>query len=144
MFVTRRFLILFSVLAMACSSSAPMHETIESLEGTSWTVVSIEGSALVSDSNVTVRFEAEGQMSGEAGCNQYLGSYGGQDSTLRFKLTGASKKLCGEPHGIMEQESQFLSTLDSVATFTSLKEQLEFFDADGKPVLILKAVSGDE
>ena len=139
MFFARSFLVLVSLFVVACSSSAPAHETVKSLEGTSWGVVSIEGMAVVPGTMMTVQFGADGNMNGNTGCNQFLATYAGESAMIRFELTGASKKLCHEPNGVMDQESRFLAILGVVASFESSGDQLVFVNPDGGAALTLQA-----
>ena len=140
MLAARSSLVLVSILAVACSSSAPAHDTVKSLEGTSWAVISIEGTTVLPGSMVTAHFGADGNMSGNTGCNQYLATYDGDGTMIRFDLTGASKRLCREPNGVMDQESRFLAILGLVASFESSGDQLEFVSGDGVVALTFEAL----
>lgn len=54
------------------------------LGGTSWTVVSVAGTATIADARPTMAFAADGTVSGSDGCNQYSGPFGtnGQEITV--------------------------------------------------------------
>ncbi len=54
------------------------------LGGTSWTVVSVAGTATIADARPTMTFALEGTVSGSDGCNQYSGPFrtNGQEITV--------------------------------------------------------------
>lgn len=54
------------------------------LGGTSWTVVSVAGTATIADARPTMAFAVEGTVSGSDGCNQYGGPFrtSGQEITV--------------------------------------------------------------
>ncbi len=144
MLVNRSFLVLGLFLIAACSSPSPAPDTVASLEGTSWTVVSIEETAVILDTVVTAQFGADGKMSGNAGCNRYFTSYDTEGSMIHLGLAGATKMYCNEPNGVMDQESRFLEALGLVASFESSGNQLEFVNGDGEITLRFQADMNDK
>ena len=52
--------------------------------GTSWTVISVAGTATIADARPTMAFAVDGTVSGSDGCNQYSGSFrtNGQEITV--------------------------------------------------------------
>jgi heat shock protein HslJ/uncharacterized protein YraI len=87
-------------------------------------------------SQITARFGADGSLSGSAGCNNYNGGFTGYDRTLRIHTLSASQALCGEPQGVMDQESTFLSLMRQAHSFAISAGQLEVFDAGGNRILV--------
>lgn len=109
-----------------------------SLEATPWTLVSYrdDNGSLVpvlDGTEVTAAF-VEGQVSGSAGCNNYFASYELDGKDLTLGPAGATRKMCGAPQGIMEQENAYLAALASVAGYTVKGEHLELLDAEGETV----------
>lgn len=91
------------------------------LAGTSWRVMAYNNgkgavASLVQGTTVTVVFGAEGRVSGSAGCNRYTAGYGADGANLKFTPAAATRKLCPQPAGVMEQEQAFLQALTTVAT----------------------------
>jgi heat shock protein HslJ len=111
-----------------------------SLIGTPWKLVSYldsEGALVdvLDGTEVTAAF-AEDQMVGSAGCNNYFCSYQLDRESLTFGPAGATRKMCGAPKGIMEQEQAYLAALASVVGYQIEGERLAFLDAEGAPVAV--------
>jgi heat shock protein HslJ len=85
---------------------------------------------------ITARFEANGDLSGSAGCNDYSGGFTAYDQTLRVSNLSSSQVACGDPQGIMEQEAAYLSLLSQSARFTISAGQLSVFDSAGNRILV--------
>lgn len=89
---------------------------------------------------LTARFEANGDLSGSAGCNNYSGGFTAYDQVLRVGGPLASGlAFCETPEGIMEQEQAFLSLMQSAATFQISAGQLSIFDSGGNRILVFIA-----
>jgi len=106
-----------------------------SLEGTSWKLVSYDdgSGALVSvldDTEITADL-VKGELTGSAGCNNYFASYELDGQALTIGPAGATRKMCGAPEGIMEQEQAYLSILESVTGYRSQGSQLELLGTEG-------------
>ena len=92
-----------------------------SLEGTEWTVINFNTTQAVTSpilgTEITAGF-AEGRISGSAGCNRYTAGYTvtpGSDA-MSIGPAAATRALCTEPPGIMEQEAAYLAALPTVQT----------------------------
>jgi heat shock protein HslJ len=106
------------------------------LEGTVWEVTAVNNGkqAVVSvalGTTLSAAFTEGGRMSGSAGCNRFTGTYSVQGAKISIGKLAATRRMCVEPAGIMEQEAQFLRALESAATCR--------FDGD---LLELRAESG--
>ena len=62
---------------------------------------------------ITAWFDG-GKLSGSAGCNDYTADYKRDDTELTFGPVAATKKMCAEPAGVMEQENAYLKMLAEV------------------------------
>ena len=105
------------------------------LAGTRWQVTGINNGrqALVSvlgGTTVTMAFDAEGRVSGSAGCNQFNARYEADGSKLRFLAPAATRKMC-PGDGVMAQEQQFLKALEAATTVRLEGNRVEFRDAAG-------------
>ncbi|MFC1992857.1 DUF4382 domain-containing protein [Chloroflexota bacterium] len=87
------------------------------LEDTVWVLQSYgePGSLkdVIADTEITAEFvSSEGTVKGSAGCNSYFGSYELEDSQLSIPgPIGVTEMYCAEPEGVMDQEQEYLATL---------------------------------
>jgi heat shock protein HslJ len=82
---------------------------------------------------VTVVFDpAQGRLAGSAGCNQYFASVKIDGDKLVLTPIGATKKFCGEPSGVMNQEAKFLALLQKAERYRIRGDRLTLFSAGGQ------------
>src|SRR5262245_31063314 len=126
------------LLAAGCQSAKatmsgavqPVSQAVPAgLVGTSWTAESIDGQRVLERTPSTVTFGESQRLSGQAGCNRYFGTYGLGEGTLTLKPAGATRMAC-EP-AVMDQETRFLKTLETVAAFRHDGSALLLVDATG-------------
>ena len=113
------------LLAAGCAPQlpgAPQTPPVQPpLEGTAWVLQALGDPdslkpALV-DKKVTLTFTSRAEVSGNAGCNSYGGSYeAGSDGTLEFADLYHTEMYCIEP-GVMEQEQLFLDLLNTAERY---------------------------
>jgi heat shock protein HslJ len=120
----------------------------EGLAGTNWKVVAYNNGkqavvSLLSGTEVTMQFATDGRVSGSAGCNQYTGSYTHDGSTLRFSPAAATRRMCARPEGIMEQEQQFLKSLEMVTNAMQEGDKLELRGERGQLVVSLVSMPAE-
>jgi heat shock protein HslJ len=109
---------------------------VSGLGGTTWIVTGYNNGnqavvSVLAGSELSANFSADGKLSGSAGCNNYMASYETSDKNIKISSVGSTKKACGEPNGVMIQESQFLNALKTVATYRRDGNQLELRTAEG-------------
>jgi len=91
--------------------------------------------AVLPTTPVTVLFE-NGNLTGSAGCNSYFGSYTMEGvNGITIGPLGSTLMFCGDP-GVMEQETAYLTLLQSSASYTVSGAQLTLSDAGGMPILV--------
>ena len=100
-----------------------------SLEATSWALVSLGDSDSLdlpaSGADVTIEFNAGGELRGNAGCNNYFSNnYSAAGGIFVAGAVGSTRMACGEPAGIMEQETRFLELLGAAEFSTVAGETL--------------------
>lgn len=122
------------LLLSACASGG------NSLDGTNWQLTSYqdangEMATKKPGTVVTAQFQAE-QVSGIAGCNNYSASYQVDGKRLTFGPAAATRKMCAEPAGIMDQENAYLAALNQVQTFKLSGKTLEMQAAGGETILV--------
>ena len=114
----------------------------EGLAGTSWVVNGYNNGrqavvSVLNGSELTMEFSADGRVAGYAGCNRYTGSFEQDGKALSFGPAAATRRMCIEPEGVMEQEQQFLKALETVATARQEADRLELRTADGAMAVTL-------
>lgn len=88
----------------------------------------------------TLAFEDD-KAAGNASCNQYFGSFELDGSSITFGPLASTEMFCGDP-GVMEQETAYLATLQSVDAWAIDGESLSL-TAGGSLVLTYTAISQD-
>jgi heat shock protein HslJ len=132
--------VLTGIMLAACSAPG-------GLDATSWNLESYaENGGNVVDvlpgSVVMLDFQAT-QVSGSAGCNNYSGSYQTSGGNIEFGPMAATRKMCAQPLGIMEQESAYLAALEAAAEYDLGGNRLEIKNDRGDVTLIFVRATGD-
>jgi heat shock protein HslJ len=96
------------------------------LNGTQWWLTSIDTSTVIPGSEVTAEFAinddgASGTISGSAGCNTYNAEIVG---VFQVGPPVTTKMACGNPPGVMDQETTYLAALARASSFTLAGGQL--------------------
>ena len=107
----------------------------QALAGTSWRVTAYNNGrqavvSVLSGTQLSMSFAADGRVSGSAGCNNFMGTYSASGSSLQLGPAATTRKLCAQP-GVMEQEQQFLKAMETAATIRQEGERAELRTADG-------------
>ena len=100
------------------------------LNGTSWSLSTIDETAALHGTLVTLAF-ADGQVSGSSDCNSYGGSYkvNGEKITVRSLV---STLMACQDMDIMEQEQTYMQYLQNAQTYQIDSDQLQIATIDGK------------
>jgi len=80
------------------------------LAGSEWRPEWVDGATSPSGTEVLVRFEAEGRVTGNGGCNRFFGSYKVTGDALEFGPLGATRMACPDP--IMDHETALFKVLE--------------------------------
>jgi heat shock protein HslJ len=112
------------------------------LAGTAWLATAMNGDIVLDGTTLTAAFGEDGSLDGSAGCNSYSASYMVQGTFLSITPPSATGMLCGEPEGIMEQESAFLAALQSAGSYSL--EVGELYIQDGSGATALEFVAGKQ
>jgi heat shock protein HslJ len=86
------------------ASASPTATGNTGLDGTEWTLISLNGSDVIEGTTITLSF-TDGQVGGNAGCNSYGGQYTATNETLTITDIVSTMMACTSPAGINEQES---------------------------------------
>ena len=108
----------------------------QSLAGTNWKVTGFNNGrqavvSTITGTELTLAFSNDGRYSGSAGCNNFNGAFTVQGAKVGFGPAAATRRMCAQPAGVMEQEQQYLKALQSAATASFEGERLELRTADG-------------
>jgi heat shock protein HslJ len=108
----------------------------QDLASTAWMAIGYNNGkqAVVSVSagtELTANFGKDGNLSGNAGCNDYNGPYKVTGNKITIGPLSSTRKFCNDPEGVMDQEVQYLAALQSSATYKIEGTRLELRTADG-------------
>ncbi|MCL4857844.1 MAG: META domain-containing protein [Caldilineaceae bacterium] len=114
----------------------------QNLAGTSWEVTSFNNGreavvGVLLGTDISANFGADGQVTGNAGCNDYFASYTVDGAAITIGQAGSTLRLCVDPPGVMEQEAEFLAALASAATFNVEGNLLQMRTADDQLALVM-------
>jgi heat shock protein HslJ len=130
-----------AALAAACAAAAQDQPPAQgnTLPGTEWVLVALNGNALIEGKEVTLRF-GDTSIEGSGGCNTYRGSYTASGESLSLSDVYWTEMACMEPEGIMAQEQAYFQALHATAGFRAAQDQgdgdrLELTDETGAQIL---------
>ncbi len=113
------------------------------LTGTVWMLESymnVDGTMAepLATAPVTAEF-ADGSVGGTSGCNTYNAPYVTDGPSFTVSMPIVTMMFCGEP-GVMDQESRYLSLLQTAAGYVVSGDKLTVTDSSGQEILIFRAV----
>lgn len=113
------------------------------LRETQWVLTSLVGHDPIAGSQITLDFGV-GDLTGSTGCNTYgtvsdpvnpsfSGGpyYATRDGQLHFPDVWLTAIHCAEPVGVMEQETEYLAALHSIAHYAVIGSELRLTDDQG-------------
>ena len=114
------------------------------LAGTSWVVIGHNNGrggvvSSIIGTEMTAAFGPDGTVSGSAGCNRYNAGYQLDGNGISIGLPAATRRFCGEPEGIMEQEQEYLTALGTAAIYRMTGDRMEMRTAQGSIVATFEA-----
>ncbi len=127
-------------LLAACTSTTPAgpaSTATPALDGTSWTVTGINGTAPLSGHEPTMEF-AGTTVAGLASCNRYNAAFTQDGSAVTITPGVTTQMACAED--VMAQEHAFTVALTQVSGVRAVGNNVELVDASGRSVLALAAV----
>lgn len=115
-----------------------------SIAGT-WNLVStFSGGKAVSElsgTTIMATFSDTGTVSGSAGCNNYVATCQVTGKNIAIGKPAKGTTNCGSPTGVMDQETMYLSNLQSASTYAIVGDALTLYDLKGN-ILITYQRSG--
>lgn len=135
------------ILANGGAVLATLDPQSQSLAGTSWRVTGYNNGkeavvSVIAGTELTMAFSDDNKAAGSAGCNRYHTAYTLQGQKLTFGPVAATRKMCGAPERIMEQEQEFLKALETVAAMRAEGQKLEMRTAAGALAVTLTRGGG--
>ncbi|MGB7093544.1 MAG: META domain-containing protein [Anaerolineales bacterium] len=110
------------------------------LPGSLWNVLMYNNGkeavvSVILSTEITAYFGEDGQLSGNAGCNNYSAAYeiDGESITIGPAIT--TRMACGDPEGIMEQETAYLAALEMASSYQFEDQRLILLDSEGRRVV---------
>jgi heat shock protein HslJ len=108
----------------------------QDLVGSAWEVIGYNNGkqaviSVLTGTTLTIKFDKDGNVSGNAGCNTFSGAYTLTGNQIKIGPLASTLMACSDPAGIMDQESQFLTALQSAATYQIEGMVLELRNSDG-------------
>lgn len=115
----------FTLLIMSCNEKKEKSEAIGDIRGVTWLLSDIGDKTLNNDIKTTLVFGDEDKISGNAGCNNYFGSYELYPNGIKISNIGSTRKMCSED--VMEQEMTYLGILQKANSikFTDYKLEID-------------------
>lgn len=113
----------------ASTSDAPAPAEVD-LVGTTWNcyefAVGATPQPVLSTAPITAEFAADGTLSGSAGVNTYNTGYKTEGESIEIDEQIATTMMAG-PDDAMRQETDYLTTLPTAATFSLKGDELVLF-----------------
>jgi heat shock protein HslJ len=107
------------------------NKAVATLPSTAWQVTTFAEQTPLADNPITIEFDNEGNVAGDASCNRFGGACKIEGKTIEVGPLRSTRRAC-EPE-IMQQEQKFLALLGSVTTWE--------IDAEG--TLVLRGEAGE-
>jgi len=132
----------WTLVEVVSKTSAPQALNAAAFEGILWNLMAYLNSQgevvnVLPGSEITAGF-FNGQVTGYAGCNNYFGSYQIDGDRLVFSEIGSTEMACGEPEGVMQQESDYLANMEWATSYQMQEDQFKISKADGETILLFK------
>ena len=89
---------------------------------------------------IQLTFQNNGSFSGYDSCNPYAGLWQTHEKQITISRIISPLIYCGEPPGVMEQESEYFALLRNASSYRVNGEDMVLSDTTGKNGLIFKKV----
>lgn len=114
----------------------------ETLSGSEWVPIEIEGIPASEVTRVFVQFGGDGRLSGNSGCNRFTGSYLIDGATLRIS-SGLAMTRMACPPAAMEEEARLVQALVAARGFFRDGISLDMTGEDASTVLRMRQTASD-
>jgi len=119
-----------------CGSGISLDEPIE---GPVWRLAQLGDQPVAPGGDAQLQFDgSSGRVSGSGGCNRLSGSYTRSGIALKIGQLASTRMACTDPvRGATE--AQFLSALQTTASYRLAPGRLALLDASGRTVALLSS-----
>lgn len=111
--------------------------------GRDWRLDTVETSgtaaSLVAASEITLRIDVDGSISGNAGCNLYRGSYALDGNKVAVSEIISTRRACAD-QALTQQEQQYLAALHQVTQYELTPDRLTLIVGDDAGKLVYEAL----
>ena len=125
-----RIFLSLSILIFALAACGPTGSSLADLKSGSWLLTSLDGSAPVTGSSITLNFDKD-SLGGSAGCNSYGGEYKLRGEKLSLNNVYSTEMYC-EAAGLMDQEAYYLELLSKVESVSITGDTLTLTTSSGE------------
>lgn len=98
-----------------------------------WVLARLDGRAPLEGSTVTLTFDKDGRIAGQAGCNRYAAGTAIDSNTITVSQAISTRMACPEP--LMQQENRYLQALARAKHFSVEAGALVLKDVDGAELM---------
>jgi heat shock protein HslJ len=114
------------------------------LNGTTWQLNLMNNQqdflqTLLPGSQITLLLNQDGNVSGSAGCNSFMGQFTTNENELTFSPLGSTKMACTSPDGLMAQETTYLDRVQASTAYEIMGSYLLLKNDQGKITLVYQA-----
>jgi heat shock protein HslJ len=108
----------------------------QTLAGTSWDVIAHNNGkggvvSVIIGTEITADFREDGQLTGSAGCNNYVAEYKTEGDKIEISSAVATTRKACQEEGVMEQENAYLAALETADTYKVEGATMEMRTDDG-------------
>jgi heat shock protein HslJ len=121
------------ILALSAAACQAGLSGGDELAGTSWRLVSFDGTPPISGTAPTLVFE-DGQVSGNASCNSFGGEYRARAGQIEFGEMFWTLMACLD-NGVMDQEQMYMRMLGGAAEYELSAGQLRIMNQQGETLV---------
>jgi heat shock protein HslJ len=119
----------------------------QGLEGTSWEVTSYDTgtgavTSVIIGTEITANFGEDGQLTGSAGCNNYVAEYETDGNNITISSAVATTRKACQEEGVMKQENAYLAALETADTYKITGMDMEMRTSEGSKVAGFKRAPG--
>jgi heat shock protein HslJ len=123
-----------SATALVLSACASPAGNAAPLSGTKWELVNLGGTVPVKGTSLTLFFGNDDKAGGNAGCNNFSGTYKVSGNSLTFGSMMSTMMAC-EP-AINAQEQAYLKALGDTQSYESTADKLTLKDGSGNALAV--------
>lgn len=111
----------------------------QTLAGSSWDVISYNTgtgavTSVIIGTEITADFGENGQLTGSAGCNQYVADYETEGNKITISSAVATTRMACQEEGVMDQENAYLAALETADVYKITGVDMEMRTDEGSKV----------